>query len=115
MKDPHTGWPSETPGVTMAWLMEDAIEAGAGLSLARMTIEPDTMSEAHRHTNCTETIHLLTGTVRQRRDDQWSKMEAGDTVLIPVGAIHQTENIGTETAVLMIAYSSGSRIYVSET
>lgn len=101
-------------GVTMSWLMDDAIQQGAGLSLARMTIDRNVTSEAHRHANCTEAVHLLSGRVEQRRGDDWVLLEAGDTILIPVGATHQTRNIGTETAVLMIAYSSGSRVYEAE-
>ncbi len=35
-------------GVTMHWLMEDRIQANAGLNLACMTVEPGKISEAHR-------------------------------------------------------------------
>jgi len=98
-------------GVTMTWLMDDAIEAGAGLSLARMTVAPGRTSEPHRHSNCSEAIHVLSGRVEQRRDNSWMTLEAGDTILIPSGTVHQTRNIGAETAVLVIAYSSGSRVY----
>jgi len=98
-------------GVTIRWLMEDAITEDAGLSLARMTVDPDVTSEAHRHPNCMETIHVLSGRVQQRRDDDWIELSAGDTILIREGEIHQTRNIGTKTAELMLAYSSGSRVY----
>lgn len=98
----------------MSWLMDDAIQAGAGLSLARMTIEPDITSEPHRHSNCSEAIHLLSGQIEQRQGDSWVTLKAGDTILIPVGAVHQTRNTGSKTAVIMIAYSSGSRIYQAE-
>lgn len=101
-------------GVTMTWLMDGDIQADAGLSLARMTIEPGILSEAHRHTNCTEAIHLLEGRIAQRRNDDWIELGAGETILIPVGAVHQTQNIGTETAIIMVAYSSGSRVYEVE-
>ena len=90
--------------------MEDAIVARAGLSLAKMTVDPYVTSAAHRHPNCTEAIHLLSGTVQQRSGDEWIVMEAGDTVLVHEGTIHQTRNIGTKTAVVMSAYSSGARI-----
>lgn len=100
-----------TEGVTMSWLKDDAIHADAGLSLAQMTIDPNVTSEPHRHTNCTEAIHVLSGRIEQRRGDTWATLEAGNTILIPVGAVHQTRNIGSETAVMMIAYSSGSRVY----
>jgi len=98
-------------GVTMRWLMEDAIQDHAGLSLARMTVDPGVTSEAHRHPNCTEAIHLLEGQVEQRRGNDWMKLAAGDTILIPTGALHQTRNTGPGVAILMVAYSDGTRIY----
>ncbi|MGI9482380.1 MAG: cupin domain-containing protein [Hyphomicrobiales bacterium] len=101
-----------TSNVTMEWLMEDAIEQGAGLSLARMTVAPGTLSEAHCHPNCTEAIHVLEGAVRQRKGDAWVEMRQGETVLIPANTVHQTHNKLKETAVLMVAYSSGAREYL---
>jgi quercetin dioxygenase-like cupin family protein len=107
LKETHLSW----PGVILRWLMEDAITEDAGLSLARMTVDPGVTSEAHRHPNCTETIHVLSGRVEQRRGDDWIALDTGDTILIRAGETHQTRNIGTETADLMLAYSSGSRVY----
>ncbi len=103
-----------SPGVTMEWLMEDTIEPGAGLSLARMTVAPGVTSEAHRHPNCTETVHLLSGRIEQRRGNDWLPLESGDTLLIPAGAPHQTRNGGKDPAVMIIAYSSGTRVYQAE-
>ncbi len=95
----------------MQWLMEDAIDARAGLSLARMTVAPGVTSPAHRHPDCSEAVHLLAGHIEQRRGEDWVALAAGETLLIPPGAVHQTRNLGPETAVLMVAYSSGARIY----
>ena len=103
--------PTSSAGVTMSWLMDDKIEAAAGLSLARMIVDPGVVSEAHRHANCTEVIHVLSGSVEQRRDSEWVSLEQGETILIPIGAVHQTRNLGDQAAILVIAYSSGSRIY----
>ena len=101
-----------TPGVTLQWLMDDGVEADAGLSLARMTVEPGFTSEAHRHPNSTEAVHVVAGRVEQRRGDDWVPLETGETVLIPADAAHQTRNVGDETAVLMLVYSTGAREYV---
>lgn len=91
--------------------MEDSIESNASLSMARMTVGVNVVSELHSHSNCTEAIHVLEGKIEQRRGDDWIKLLKGETCLIPKGAKHQTRNIGHERAVLMIAYSSGSRNY----
>ena len=103
-----------SPGVTMEWLMDDAIQAGAGVSLARMTVAPGVTSEAHRHPNCTETVHLLSGSIEQRRGSDWLTLGAGDTILVPAGVPHQTHNSGADPAVMIIAYSSGTRVYEPE-
>lgn len=99
-------------GVTMQWLMDDAISGDAGISLAKMTLASDVISESHSHANCSETIYVQSGIVRQRIGRSWVILHAGETCVIPVGKVHQTQNIGIEEAVLMLCYSSGSRIYV---
>lgn len=97
--------------VDMQWLMNDDIRRSAGLSLAKMTVQPGVVSEAHKHPNCTETIHILEGTVDQRIGDQWVTLTAGDTVLIEAGVVHQTHAKSSASAVIMVAYSAGSRVY----
>ena len=99
--------------VTMEWLMEDAIDPKAGVSLARMTVAVGVTSELHHHTNCTETIHVLEGQINQRIGHVWMSLEAGETCVIPIGEPHQTRNIGDCKAVMMIVYSAGSRVYVA--
>lgn len=100
--------------VTMEWLMEDAIYVGAGLSLARMTVAVGATSELHHHTNCSETIHLLSGEIEQRIGDQWLNMKPNETCLIPKSSKHQTRNIGRETAIMIVAYSAGQRVYIRD-
>lgn len=102
---------TDPKSVTMEWLMEDRIDAGAGQSLAKMTVPIGVTSEAHSHTNCTETLHVLSGRIEQRIGEALQVMDAGETCLIPVNAIHQTRNIGDKPALMMIAYSSGRRVY----
>ena len=98
-------------GVKMEWLMEDSISPHAKISLARMTLAAGVLSECHRHPNCAETIHLETGLVRQRIGDNWIVLKAGGTCVIPVGELHQSENLGETDAVMMLCYSAGTRIY----
>lgn len=96
---------------TMEWLVEDKTYPGADLSLARMTVLPGQTSPAHRHANSNEAIHLLSGKISERIGETWVAASTGDTVFVPAGLTHQTRCIGHETAVMMIAYSSGTRTY----
>jgi quercetin dioxygenase-like cupin family protein len=99
--------------VTMDWFMEDSIDCRAGISLAKMTVAVGVTSELHHHTNCTETIHVLKGPIEQRIGQNWIALKTGETCVIPVNQTHQTRNVGDCRAVLMIAYSAGSRVYVT--
>jgi len=122
---PHDGYGArhgETPvkekGVTlrceefvwgrMEWLADGADK---DLSLARMVVLPGACSPAHRHPNCNEVIHVLAGEIIQRRDDHWAAMTVGDTITIYAGETHQSRNDSERRATLMIAYSSGERVY----
>ncbi len=98
-------------GGHMVWLMDDTIESGANQSLAEMYVNPGEVSELHCHGNCTEVVYLISGHIRQRINDEWIEMRAGDVCLIPFGAKHQTKNIGDEIAKMVLAYSSGIREY----
>ena len=95
----------------MEWLADDKSEDGLGLSLARMTVLPGKTSPAHRHPNCNEVIHVLAGQIEERRNENWHTCHAGETIIIPAGNTHQTRCTGSDPAILMIAYSDGTRIY----
>jgi len=92
----------------MEWFADGADK---GLSLARMVVQPGACSPAHRHPNCHEVIHVLAGEIAQRRDDHWAAMTAGDTITIYAGETHQSRNDSERRATLIIAYSSGERVY----
>jgi mannose-6-phosphate isomerase-like protein (cupin superfamily) len=100
--------------VTMEWLMEDAIDDRAGLSLARMSVDINVTSPLHHHPNCAETIYLLDGEIEQRIGEKWIKMSAGDSAVVPRNSQHQSRNIGNVRAVMMVAYSAGKREYIAD-
>ena len=99
-------------GVTMQWLMDDKVDERAAVSLAKMTVAIGVTSEKHHHTNWTETIHVLDGQIEQSIGPKIQTLSAGETCLIPMGISHQTRNIGDKPAIMMIAYSSGTRDYL---
>ncbi len=91
----------------MDWLMDDSVQPGAGLSLARMSVNPGQTSPAHRHPNCNEAIHLIEGVVDVRVDSAWTTL----TAFVPARSVHQVRNAAGRTAIMMIAYSAGARVY----
>jgi len=96
---------------SMEWLVEDALQPGAALSLARMTVRSGCTSERHRHPNCDEAVHVLGGRVEQRIGDRLIILEPGDSAHIPANATHCSRALGQQDAVMVVAYSAGRRIY----
>lgn len=93
---------------SMEWLAQGT---DADVSLAKMIVFGGAISPLHRHGNANEVIHVLEGDIKQRVGDAWVTMKAGETILVRRGEKHQTRNIGKETALMMISYSSGVRDY----
>jgi len=99
------------PWGSMTWLVEDGIVEGAGLSLMRMTLNPGATSPRHRHPDCNEVITLLQGRIEAHLDGRVSAMAPDAHIFIRAGTPHHIANPGSEEAVMLICYSSGTRIY----
>ena len=101
----------ESPRARMEWLVDDELVEGAGVSVARMTLQKGALSEAHRHPNCNEVIHLVEGRIEQRVDEERFVMAPGDSCFVPRGSLHRSRNLGPGEAVMIVSYSEGRRIY----
>jgi len=111
----RTAAPQREAWGRMSWLVEDRSAPSVGLSVARMSVAPGATSPAHRHPNCHEIIHLISGGVEQTAGDRRYRMAAGDTVVVAPGQVHRTRNLSErESAELLICYSAGTRIYQPE-
>jgi len=97
--------------VEMEWLVQDSERVQAGMSLARMTLLPGCMSEAHSHRTCNEAVYVISGEIEQYVDGEKTVLREGEHAFIPKGALHQSLNVGAGPAVMLVAYSSGSRDY----
>jgi len=111
MKLSHPADPIREPWGTMTWLVEDATVADAGLSLMRMTLDPGATSPRHSHPDCNEVITLLEGQIEVDLDGTVSAVRSDQPVFIRAGTAHHITNSGDQEAVLLICYSSGTRIY----
>lgn len=96
---------------SMCWLIEDRLVHAAGLSVARMTINAGAVSPTHRHPNCNETIVLLSGHATCIVDDEQYALKTGDVVFVRSGSAHAIRNDANQTAVAMLSYSAGARVY----
>jgi len=63
----------------------------------------------HSHPNCDEVLYVVEGKITHRLNGVELPMSAGDSLLIPKGAIHNAYNTGEKEAVLSIAFTTGTR------
>jgi len=96
---------------SMEWLVDAGLQPGARLSLARMRVEAGQCSAMHRHPDCDEAVHVLSGDVEQRVGDRLLRLGPGESAHIPAGLAHCSRALGDQAAVLLVAYSAGERIY----
>ena len=94
---------------TLRWLCNDRLSPGTPQTLGICHIWPGKRNPLHFHPNCEEMLHVLTGRGRHRLDLDVVDLEAGMTLRIPIRAPHNFENIGTDTLVCLICFSSGAR------
>jgi len=96
---------------SMEWLVDGDLQPGARLSLARMRVEAGQCSALHRHPECDEAVHVVAGSIEQRIGERLLRLGPGESAHIPAGLAHCSRALGSEAAILLVAYSAGHRIY----
>jgi len=94
---------------SLTWLCNDKLMPGAAQTLGLCHILPGKSNPRHYHPNCEEILHVLSGTGIHSLGDQWFDLGPGTTIRVPVGVHHNLKNIGSDTLVCVIAFSSGDR------
>ena len=72
-------------------------------------LKPGRSNPRHFHPNCDEILHVISGRIVHTMNEVSVEMNAGDTVSIPQGVLHNATNVGTEDAVLAISFSTAYR------
>jgi quercetin dioxygenase-like cupin family protein len=93
---------------TLTWLASRPL-TGSALTFGRVVIRPGRSNPRHAHDNCEEVLYLLSGRLRHSFGDKTVEMEAGDTLVVPAGVLHNAVNTGDTDADMIVAYSSGDR------
>ena|SRR5215212_49388 len=91
------------------WLANGAIGNSNDMTFGQCLIKPGCENPRHLHPNCEEILYVVSGKIAHSLEDDSFEMAAGDTVVIPPNLMHNARNVGTETAIMMIAYSSPDR------
>jgi quercetin dioxygenase-like cupin family protein len=100
----------ETSWGRLLWTASRQIGNSQSMSFGRVTIRAGETNPRHRHPNCDEILHLLSGRLEHFLSGARIIMEAGDTIAIPQGAWHQARSIGDEDAEIVICFSSAERL-----
>jgi quercetin dioxygenase-like cupin family protein len=63
----------------------------------RAQLPPGEAHKFHYHPKMEEILYILSGTAEQWIEKEKRIMKAGDAIYLPIGLIHGTYNVGTET------------------
>ncbi|MDN3495505.1 cupin domain-containing protein [Planococcus sp. APC 4015] len=102
------------PWGRLEWMVSGAQGNSDTLTIGKCFILPGQSNPVHHHPNCDEVLHVLKGLIRHRVGDEYVEMAPGDTISIPMGSVHNAENIGEDTCELLICFDTASREVVGE-
>ena len=91
------------------WFAGGKLGNSRTMTVGQCIIKPGFENPKHRHPNCEEVLHVLSGRIVHTVGTKSFEMEPGDTITIPPTILHNARNAGTEDAVLMISFSSPDR------
>jgi quercetin dioxygenase-like cupin family protein len=94
----------------LVWTASRQVGNSQTMSFGRVTIRAGQENPRHRHPNCDEILHLLSGRLEHSLAGETFVLEAGDTVSIPQGVWHQARAVGEENAEIVICFSSADRL-----
>lgn len=98
---------------SLMWLAGKNL-CGTDLTLGRVIIKKGMSNPRHCHKLCEEVLHLLQGKLRHSFGNKEIVMNAGDTLVVPPGVMHNAVNTGKVDADMIVAYSSGIRDFCLE-
>lgn len=99
----------DAPWGSLRWLASSKIGNSTTMTFGRVTLPAGQGSPMHRHPNCDEILHLLSGKIEHTLEDQRFILEPGDTISIPTGLWHNATVLSETDAELIICFSSADR------
>ncbi len=91
------------------WTVARSLGNSDTLTFGLVTIKAGQANPRHRHPNCDEILHVISGRIEHSLGDERFVMNAGDTISIPTGLWHNAKAIGAEDAQMVICFSSADR------
>lgn len=99
----------DQPWGELRWLVSRKLGNSENMTFGRVIIPAGVSNPRHRHPNCDEVVHLLSGQIEHSLGDESFTMEPGDTISIPAGIWHNARALGDIDAEMVISFSSADR------
>ncbi len=99
----------DAPWGKLTWLASRKLGNSTTMTFGRVIIPADQTNPRHRHPNCDEILHLLSGRIEHSMGDEKFILEAGDTISIPAGVWHNASSLDGDDAEMVICFSSADR------
>jgi quercetin dioxygenase-like cupin family protein len=90
------------------WLMSSKIDPKAEMTLGIVYVKANQKNPLHLHPNCSEYLHVLSGSCEHLIGDKWFTLKAGDTIRIPKGVPHVARTFDQPMRAVIV-YNSGDR------
>lgn len=90
------------------WVMSSDVVDEAEMTMGIVQIEANQSNPVHLHPNCTEYLHVLSGTLEHRIGDRWVTLKPGDTIRIPPGVVHAARATD-EACRVVVVFDTGKR------
>ncbi len=92
----------------IVWTVSRSLGNSGALTFGRVLIRADQANQIHRHPNCDELLHVISGRIEHSLGDELPIMHPGDTTSIPAG-VHNVRALDGRDADMVIAFSSADR------
>ena len=93
---------------SIKWFVTPHAIQGASSSLGEVIVNPGQGHSRHNHPGADEVIYVISGEGRQMVDDgEPFAIREGDSVYIPKGAWHSTDNTSWRPLRLIVTYTPG--------
>lgn len=93
----------------IVWTVARTLGNSATMTFGRVLIRANQANQIHRHPNCDEILHLITGRIEHSLGDELLVMNPGDTINIPAGVWHNARALDGVDADMAICFSSADR------
>jgi mannose-6-phosphate isomerase-like protein (cupin superfamily) len=94
---------------SLKWLITAERSPGAEQTVGICQIFPGKVNPVHYHPNCEEVLYMISGRGRHSLGDESVELTPGMAIRIPANVPHNLENIGWETIICLVTFSSGNR------